>query len=177
MKLITSLWIILIIELTFLSPIYSDGLPQAISPENITKILRSEFRFVDDEKLFGRLDYWQSPEEFWSRKAGDCEDYALFAQEALSNLGFEAHVISLYGEGGYAHTITVFKQHEKFNVINEDRLLNFQADSVEETLTRVFNRWTWASIAERKAGRGWPIRILTNTAAARDERPPTPLPL
>ncbi len=176
MKLIKNLWIVLFVELTFLSPVHSYELPQPVSPEDISKILKNEFRFVDDEKLFGRSDYWQSPEEFWNRKAGDCEDYALFAQQALTHLGFEAYVISIYGEGGYAHTIAVFKQNGKFNVVNEDRLLNFQADSLEEALTQVFHQWTWASIAERREGRGWPIRILSNTAA-RDERPLTPLPL
>jgi predicted transglutaminase-like cysteine proteinase len=34
-------------------------------------------RYVPDRELFGRQDYWQPPEEFEKRKAGDCEDFSL----------------------------------------------------------------------------------------------------
>ena len=60
-------------------------------------------RYVSDEELFGKRDYWQPPEEFEKRKMGDCEDFALWTWRQLLNLGFEARFIggssTRYGDG------------------------------------------------------------------------------
>jgi hypothetical protein len=41
--------------------------------EDLRQFLRS-CRGVSDKKLFDKEDYWQPPDEFEKRKAGDCED-------------------------------------------------------------------------------------------------------
>jgi transglutaminase-like cysteine proteinase BTLCP len=60
-------------------------------------------RAVSDKELFGRDEYWQPPEEFEKRKAGDCEDFALWTWRQLLSMGYEARFIGgscgRYGEG------------------------------------------------------------------------------
>ncbi|MBN1688836.1 MAG: transglutaminase-like cysteine peptidase [Candidatus Omnitrophica bacterium] len=132
------------------------------NPQDLVQLMRDHFKFVDDYDLFGTLDYWQSPEEFWASKTGDCEDYALFAKFVLEKKGMEAFVVSLYGPHGYGHTITLYREKERFNVINEDRLYQYESKTVEEALSRVNPQWTWGAFAEQKGTRGWPLRTIKN---------------
>jgi len=60
-------------------------------------------QYVSDKELFGKDDYWQAPEEFETRKKGDCEDFALWTWRQLVNMGYDARFIGgscgRYGEG------------------------------------------------------------------------------
>jgi len=63
----------------------------------------SRCRYVSDEELFGKIDYWQPPEDFEKRKEGDCEDFALWTWRQLLSMGYEARFIGgsagRYGNG------------------------------------------------------------------------------
>jgi hypothetical protein len=60
-------------------------------------------RYVSDQELFGKRDYWQPPEDFETRRKGDCEDFALWTWRQLLNMGYDARFIGgsagRYGEG------------------------------------------------------------------------------
>ncbi len=60
-------------------------------------------KYVSDEELFGKRDYWQPPEEFEMRKKGDCEDFALWTWRQLLNMGYDARFVGgsagRYGDG------------------------------------------------------------------------------
>ena len=60
-------------------------------------------RYVSDQELFGKRDYWQPPEEFEKRRRGDCEDFALWTWRQLIGMGYDARFIGgsagRYGEG------------------------------------------------------------------------------
>ena len=146
--------------------ILEDILSSVKTPEDLVQLMKKEFKYVEDDRLLGQNDYWQSPEELWKHKAGDCEDFALFAQYVLKKQGFETQVVSLYGAGGYGHTVAIFKRNGKYHVMNEDRLSYYNASSLEEALTRVNPSWIWASIAARRGGRGWSLREIRNPSPA-----------
>lgn len=55
-------------------------------------------KYVSDQEQFAKPDYWQAPEEFEKRKAGDCEDFALWAWRQLLSLGYDARFVA--GTGG-----------------------------------------------------------------------------
>ncbi len=63
----------------------------------------SSCRYVSDKELFGKIDYWQPPEDFEKRKQGDCEDFALWTWRQMLNMGYEARFIGgsagRYGDG------------------------------------------------------------------------------
>ncbi len=67
------------------------------SLEDMRKFL-SGCRAVSDEKLFGKEDYWQPPDEFEQRKAGDCEDFSLWTWRQLINMGYDARIV--FGRSG-----------------------------------------------------------------------------
>ncbi len=146
------------------------------SPEDVEKFLRRHFNFREDQQLFGTFDYWQTPEEFWQKRAGDCEDFAIFSQYALQKLGIDAHVVSIYGRGGYAHTVTLFVDGDGYSVMNEDRLYRFRSRNLEDVLTRLYPEWTWAAVAEQRGTRGFLLREIRNPRLQQFTRAPFPVP-
>ena len=130
------------------------------TPEQVARFLRDHVIFQEDMHLFGKADYWQAPEEFLARGRGDCEDYALLARALLSRQGVRAFVFSLYGESGYAHTVCVFMEGERYSVLNQDRLLHYRAASLEELAGKLYRAWEWGAVAERHGHRGRAVRII-----------------
>ena len=49
--------------------------------------------YVSDEALFHEDDVWQHPSAFEQRRAGDCEDFALWAWRKLCELGVDAEFV------------------------------------------------------------------------------------
>ncbi len=67
------------------------------------------FPFRTDEALWGKADYWESPEEFLAY-GGDCEDYALAKMAALRALGWreedlELQIVSDMDRQGVTHAV------------------------------------------------------------------------
>ena len=134
-----------------------------VTPKAIAAFLQHDFTFVRDEQLFGEADHWQSPEEFVARKQGDCEDYALLAQALLRRHGIQADVLSLLGEEGYAHTVSVFlDERGRYNAINQGHLVNYHAPSLQAVASAIHPGWTVAMIAEQEGTRGRIVREIFN---------------
>jgi hypothetical protein len=78
------------------------------SLEEIRQFLRG-CRGVSDKELFGKDEYWQPPEEFERRKAGDCEDFSLWTWRQLMVLGLEARIVfGRHGRYGIGHAWVMF---------------------------------------------------------------------
>ncbi len=75
---------------------------QCSTMEDVRNFL-TRCKYVSDKELFGKRDYWQPPDEFEKRKAGDCEDFALWTWRQLLNMGYDARFIGgsagRYGDG------------------------------------------------------------------------------
>ena len=81
--------------------------------EDIRQFLRA-CRAVSDKELFGKEDYWQPPEEFEKRKAGDCEDFSLWTWRQLPALELDARIVfGKHGRYGIGHAWVMFFQHGK----------------------------------------------------------------
>jgi hypothetical protein len=81
--------------------------------DEIREFLRG-CRAVSDKELFGKEEYWQPPEEFEKRKAGDCEDFALWTWRQLLMLGFDARVVfGMHGRYGIGHAWVMFFENGK----------------------------------------------------------------
>ncbi len=71
-------------------------------------------RAVSDRELFGKEEYWQPPDEFEKRKAGDCEDFSLWTWRQLLEMGFEARVVfGRHGRYGIGHAWVMFFEGER----------------------------------------------------------------
>ena len=81
--------------------------------EDLRQFLRG-CRAVSDEELFGKEEYWQPPEEFEKRKAGDCEDFSLWTWRQLLAMGLDARVVfGKHGRYGIGHAWVMFFQDGK----------------------------------------------------------------
>ena len=135
-------------------------LNQIQEPRDLAEFMKENFELAKDQDLFGHVDYWQSPADFWELRKGDCEDYALFAKHVFDLKGVESFVVSFYGPHYFAHTVTLYREDNLFNVINEDRLYEYRAKTIEEALTQIEPTWTWGAIAEKRGTRGWMVEKI-----------------
>ena len=78
--------------------------------DQVRQFLRT-CRAVSDKELFGKDEYWQPPEEFEQRKAGDCEDFSLWTWRELLAMGLDARVVfGKHGRYGIGHAWVMFFQ-------------------------------------------------------------------
>ena len=81
--------------------------------EEMRQFLRT-CRWVSDDDLFGKDEYWQPPDEFEKRKAGDCEDFALWTWRQLLGMGLDARVVfGTHGRYGIGHAWVEYFQDGK----------------------------------------------------------------
>lgn len=135
---------------------------QHTTPKAVAAFLKQTFTFQRDQDIFGEVERWQSPEEFLARQTGDCEDYALLARDLLVRNGIEAYVFSLFGDEGYAHTVCVFVEDGRYNVINQDKIRYYRAKSLEAVASQMYPAWTFGGIVEREGTRGRLVKEIVN---------------
>lgn len=76
--------------------------------EEVRQFLRG-CRGATDQELFGQEDYWQPPEEFEERKAGDCEDFSLWTWRQMLAIGLDARVVfGRHGRHRIGHAWVMF---------------------------------------------------------------------
>ena len=81
--------------------------------EDLRQFLRS-CRGVSDKKLFDKEDYWQPPDEFEKRKAGDCEDFSIWTWRQLMAMGYDARIVfGKHGRYDIGHARVTFFQDDK----------------------------------------------------------------
>lgn len=86
---------------------------QCATIDEMRQFLRT-CRAISDQELFGKEEYWQPPEEFEKRKAGDCEDFSLWTWRQLLMLGLDARVVfGRHGRYGIGHAWVEFFQDGK----------------------------------------------------------------
>ena len=79
-------------------------------------------RAVSDENLFGKRDYWEPPDEFERRKAGDCEDFSLWTWREFMEMGFTARFVAgTHGRFGAGHAWVMFFQDGKCFLVEPQR--------------------------------------------------------
>ena len=76
---------------------------------------------------------------------GDCEDFALFAHEILNRNRIPSFLLNLYGRG-YGHTVCVFKESGRYNVIDVVRLRRYGAVTLEGLFEEIYPFWKKAAI-------------------------------
>jgi len=81
--------------------------------EEVRQFLKT-CRPVTDKELFGKLDYWQPPEEFEKLRKGDCDDFALWTWRQLLDMGYDARVVfGRSGRYGVGHAWVTFEDAGK----------------------------------------------------------------
>ncbi|WP_292955045.1 MULTISPECIES: transglutaminase-like cysteine peptidase [unclassified Neptuniibacter] len=72
----------------------------------------NEMKWVDDQELWGRKDYWATPIESLIKNAGDCEDFSIAKYFTLLEMGVEAEKLSIsyvvYQKDNGAHMVLTY---------------------------------------------------------------------
>ena len=137
------------------------------TPENIAHYLWRNFIFETDQRLFGREEYRQSPEEFLSNQRGDCEDFANLAYNLLRLNGFETALMNIYGDG-FAHTVCVFKENGRYQAIDGSDLKRTEAENLNDLAAQLRPFWKEVKIGvplKAKGENGFFVRFAKSLQA------------
>jgi hypothetical protein len=80
----------------------------------------SHCNYLSDDILFNERDFWQHPSTFERLRAGDCEDFALWAWRKMLELGMDADLVAGYcvknGELDGRHAWVVYHATDKIYI-------------------------------------------------------------
>jgi hypothetical protein len=100
-------------RLAFETYLSGESTVSVTSLEDIQSWLRG-CEYQSDEILFNEPDFWQHPSTFERLRAGDCEDFAIWAWRKLVELNFDANLVvgfsALNGALGGRHAWVMFKK-------------------------------------------------------------------
>ena len=120
------------------------------TPEKIARYMWKNFVFEEDRRQFGREEYWQSPDEFMDTRRGDCEDFAIFANEALKRNGMTSFILNIYGSR-YSHTICVFSENGRYGAIDGSKIIRSKSSNLKDLISRIQPFWDNAAIVTPSA--------------------------
>lgn len=118
-------------KITEPSPPYAQWLVQQRTVEGIINFA-NDFTYTSDKKLFGKVDHWQTPSEFFASKKGDCEDIHLFIADAIYRaLGLESYLIIAWRFTRFplseAHAMTIYKKNNQYYLINYRNVISMNS--------------------------------------------------
>ncbi len=132
------------------------------NPQDVALYMWRHFDFVRDQQQFGREDYWQSAAEILQTKKGDCEDFAIFAQEILKQNGVSAFILNLYG--AKPHSICIFKSKGLYGAVDGGNYVSAQFKDLTSLLNYLDPFWKKANITEMdQSHRGRILSEITNS--------------
>ena len=123
------------------------------TPEALEKFMGKKFHYVSDRLLFHQDEYWQTPEEILARGAGDCEDYALFAEAILKRNGYQVVILSLFWDDN-AHTVAVFEKNGTWGIFNLDKIQYTNARSLAELADQINHEWMYVGVMRQEGMSG-----------------------
>lgn len=107
------------------------------TPQELGVWLASEFRYQGEIP-----DYWQSTEETLNLKTGDCEDFAILAQDVLKNLGIDSDMVIIKFRGlKESHAVCMFKINGFYSFISNQKLIQTKQTSIREAVQEKYPDW------------------------------------
>ncbi|MBI4706950.1 MAG: hypothetical protein HY761_03370 [Candidatus Omnitrophica bacterium] len=107
------------------------------SPGQLAGWLKNEFKYRAEMP-----DKWQSAEETFKLKKGDCEDFAIISQKILGDLGIKAQILVIKFKGiVQSHAVCIFKQDRYYNFISNQKIVYTKAVSVKEAISECYPDW------------------------------------
>jgi hypothetical protein len=115
--------------------------PQVNSPFTLYEYMRANFTYQNEAE---GVDDWKEPARTAKDKGGDCEDFALYAEKVLQNLGYDAKAIAIKGRDKFFHAICVVKVEGKYRYFSNQYYSYFKSfESIEEIVTFECENWKW----------------------------------
>ena len=112
-------------------------IPKLPIPSVITEVNDkvNQLPYETDKQNWGQKDYWATPKEFYARRRGDCEDYAIAKYFALRKIGIPASQLLLTAGiiSGGGHMILLYK----------DKGIIYVLDNIEKDVAPLNNYMTF----------------------------------
>lgn len=131
--------------------------------ERVNTFFNRRIRYVEDDQLWGRSDYWASPVETIGHGAGDCEDFAIAKYLVLREAGIDNRQLRLIyvrarmGGSSRAHMVLGYYPEPQADPLILDSLVRLIAPgSQRPDLTPVFSfnsEGLWVGGQNRPAAR------------------------
>jgi predicted transglutaminase-like cysteine proteinase len=117
------------------------------TPAKVWYLLEHTVAYAFDQDEYGVAEYFPTAEEFWARKQGDCEDYAILAKALLDRNGYTTVLLSAWhaahdASGNDGHTVVAFLEHGRWNHISNLGYVRAEAVTHEELAASIFPDWT-----------------------------------
>jgi predicted transglutaminase-like cysteine proteinase len=142
------------------------------TPAKVWYLLEKMVSYAFDRQVWGSDEYFATAEEFWSRKRGDCEDYAALAKALLDRSGYTTVLFSAWRQerdagGNDGHTVVAFLERGRWNHISNLGYVRADASTHEELAASIFptwtrsNTWIYAGPAVSRDGlNGWRVATM-----------------
>lgn len=106
----------------------------------------NEFTYTSDMKMYGKSDYWSTPEQFVISGGGDCEDFVVMKHAILAALGAKDMLYATKTVNGVLHAVLLVKDSGTYktldnmnnNVYSED-LKSLKIYDIKKTLEKKFS--------------------------------------
>ena len=111
------------------------GLPEK---EKLVKVNRffNQLNFVNDDRLWGKKDYWATPLEFLGSNGGDCEDFTIAKYFSLLELGVPDKKLRLV----YVKAITLNQFHMVLAYYSKPSAEPILLDNIDPQIKRASKR-------------------------------------
>ncbi len=96
----------------------------------VNNFFNSQIRWVSDEKLWKKKDYWATPVETLLRSAGDCEDFTIIKYFTLSALGIPISRLKL----NYVKAIKYNQAHMVLTYTKNKRSMPLVLDNINKRI-------------------------------------------
>jgi len=90
------------------------------SPEQLQAFLKN-CTYISDFEQFGKIEYYQTPDEFFHNRKGDCEDFAYFSAYVFlrKRWAFRSWVVFVtLRNGGRVHAVAVVRNETGYVAID-----------------------------------------------------------
>lgn len=136
-KLLLSLqgsFVLLFSQAVWAQSLGQPGIVQLSIVEAVNRQVNS-MEYATDPQVWGQRDYWASPQEFYRRGVGDCEDFVLAKYHQLTRQGIDAERLSLAyvkrAEDYASHMVLLYEEQGRYWVLDnfEQKLKQVDARS------------------------------------------------
>lgn len=116
------------------------------NPAELSNLLATEFRYETEMP-----DRWSKAEETAVAKKGDCEDFAILAQEILKRINIDSQILIIKYKGiSQAHAICIFKEGDTYSFISNQELVRTNAPTVTAAVEEQYTDWESIKITDAK---------------------------
>ncbi|MBM3250347.1 MAG: transglutaminase domain-containing protein [Candidatus Omnitrophica bacterium] len=121
---------------------------QGLTLERVTSFVHTPTQLAgwlsrDFEYIFQLGDGWQPAEETINKGTGDCEDFAVLAQEVLKRLGIRSDIVIVKLKGlNIAHAICLWQEEDgSYSFISNQEICRTQKKSPQEAVAKFYPDW------------------------------------